>query len=116
MIPFTHSLFFKALAKPWLGVGLSLHHSQEGLSGPHRRSNRNPVAATLWSMVELKGDFLLFKILLSPWMLPPSGFEREKKVLCLSGGANGGGVAEDSTCFVMDWETPFSVSKFSPDK
>lgn len=88
MIPFTHSLFFKELAKLWLGVGLSLHHSQQELSGPHRRSNRYPVAAALWSMVELKGGFLLFEILLSPWMLPPPGFEKKTKKkttsLCLS--------------------------------
>lgn len=84
MIPFTHSLFFKALAKPWLGVGLSLHHSQRELSGPHRGSNRNPVAAASLSMVELKGGFLLFKIPLSPWMPPPPGFAKEKKNICLS--------------------------------
>lgn len=35
VIPFTRSLFFKGLAEPRLGVGLSLHRSQQELLGPH---------------------------------------------------------------------------------
>lgn len=41
------SLFFKVLAEPWLGVGLSLHPSQQELRGPHWCSNHNLVAAAL---------------------------------------------------------------------